>query len=121
MLSWWYTTGWRQRFSLLQAHLGRTTDYFSIGLLSRTLFAPFRQIAAGKTKGSLSVQFQALLDQLFSRLIGACVRTLMIILGLIAIVVLVIVGGVTVVLWAVIPLLPVVGVILAVIGWMPWR
>ncbi|MET0979649.1 MAG: hypothetical protein ABWX90_00140, partial [Candidatus Saccharimonadales bacterium] len=54
-LSWWYGAGWRQRLAMLRERLANTIDYFSIDLLARTLFSPFRQISAGKVNGPIGV------------------------------------------------------------------
>ena len=119
ILSWWYGAGWRARWIMTADRIAVTSDYFSIGLLASTLFAPFRQISAGKISGSLSVQFHAFIDRLISRCIGAIVRSFMILFGLIVITCQAIGGGVVLVFWAIIPLFPVIGLLAAVIGWVP--
>lgn len=120
LLSWWYGAGWRQRFSILQERLANTMDYFSIDLLAKTLFAPFRQISAGQVNGSLSVKMHAFFDRLVSRTIGAMIRSTMIVVGLGVIFVHSFVGLVTFIAWAFIPLLPLIGILLAISGWIPW-
>lgn len=120
ILSWWYGPGWRQRASRLGEHLRSNMDYFSIDLLLRTFFSPFRQISAGKVNGPLGVQMRALLDRIISRIIGAMIRFTMIIVGSIAIGFHGILGSVFLLLWAFIPLLPIIGIILFVTGWIPW-
>lgn len=121
MLSWWYTTGWRQRVSFLREKLASTVDYFSIDLLLRTLFSPYRQISAGKVTGSLNVQMHAFFDRLISRMIGAMIRLVMIIIGTIAIIGHTIIGIVLVFGWALVPLAPLIGIILFAMNWMPWN
>lgn len=120
MLSWWYGTGWRQRVSLLRDRLAGTMDYFSIDLLLRTFFSPFRQISAGKVNGPLGVQMRAFFDRLISRLIGAMIRFTMIIAGLVVITFHAIFGAVALLLWAFVPMLPLAGIALFVTGWVPW-
>ena len=120
MLSWWYTTGWRQRVSLLREKLASTVDYFSIDLLLRTLFSPYRQISAGKVTGPLGVQMRAFFDRLISRMIGAMIRLFMIIVGIVAIILHVIIGSAMVACWAVVPFAPIMGVVLFMTGWIPW-
>lgn len=120
LLSWWYTTGWKQQAIGLREKIASTMDFFSIDLLLRTLFSPFRQISAGRVDGSLSVQMHAFFDRLISRLIGGMVRSFMIVFGSIAIALHAITGVALLVAWAFIPLLPVVGVILMSSGWIPW-
>jgi len=67
LFKWWYTAGLRQRLKKISVRLDGTIDYFSMDLLVKTLFAPFRQISAGKVDGSLEVKMRALIDRLFSR------------------------------------------------------
>ena len=55
-------------------------DYFSIDLLVRTWFAPFRQISAGAVDGPIGVQIRAFFDRLISRTIGGIVRGLSLLL-----------------------------------------
>jgi len=119
ILSWWYGEGWRGRMRIITERLARTTDFFSIGLLAVTLFSPFRQISAGKVQGSLDVQLRAFADQLISRLIGAIVRFGTILFGLGFIVLQLIFASIVLLGWLVIPILPIAGLIMTVIGWVP--
>lgn len=120
ILSWWYSAGWRQRFTMLKERLANTMDYFSIDLLARTLFAPFRQISAGRVDGPLGVKLRAFLDRLISRAIGAMVRSTMIIFGIGAIAIHSLVGAITLIVWAIIPIFPLIGIVLFISGWVPW-
>ncbi|HEU5122148.1 MAG TPA: hypothetical protein VFT59_04850 [Candidatus Saccharimonadales bacterium] len=121
ILSWWYGTGWKQRFLMLRERLAATADYFSIDLLLKTLFAPYRQISAGQVQGALNVQMRAFFDRLLSRIIGAVIRTFMIVFGLLSLLFYLVIGLFLVILWGVVPLLPILGVILFVTGWLPWK
>ena len=120
MLLWWYGQGWRDAAVRVGPRIATLEDYFSIDLLLKTLFSPFRQISAGKVQGSLNVQMRAFFDRTISRVIGAMIRLFTIVIGLIAIVLYAVMGVIVLVLWAVIPLLPVIGIILFVLGWTPW-
>jgi len=120
ILGWWYGQGWGQRALRLRERLMSTLDYFSIDLLLRTFFSPFRQISAGKVRGPLGVQLRAFVDRLVSRAIGAMIRFTMIIIGSLAIILHAIIGTLILVLWGVVPLLPVIGLIFFVSGWVPW-
>ncbi|MEO7904564.1 MAG: hypothetical protein ABIR91_02080 [Candidatus Saccharimonadales bacterium] len=121
ILSWWYTAGWRLQFSELSARLARTVDYFSIDLLLRTFFAPFRQISAGKVRGPLGVQMRAFFDNLISRFIGSMVRGTIIVIGSIWIIVATVIGVLVALLWMIVPLLPIAGIVIALSGWIPWQ
>lgn len=118
--TWWYGRGWRERVAMLRERLASTMDYFSIDLLLRTFFSPFRQISAGKVQGPLGVQMRAFFDRLVSRIIGAGVRTVIIVIGTVTIAFHVVFGALLVLAWAFVPLLPIAGVILWIVGWVPW-
>ena len=121
-LTWWYGTGWKARLIGLRAQLASSYDYFSIGLLASSLFAPFRQISAGKVRGPLGVQMRAFFDRQISRVIGAIVRTILIIVGLVWLAIQVVVGALGVIVWAFVPFLPLIGFVLMLSGWVPvWK
>jgi len=119
ILTWWYGDGWRKRAMMVGARISHTGDYFSIGLLLSTLFSPFRQISAGSVDGPFGAQIRALLDKLISRFIGAVVRIFMVFFGIVTICLQAIFGGIELVFWAIIPIFPVAGLIMMVIGWTP--
>ena len=119
ILSWWYGEGWKQRALLIRERIERTLDFFSVSLLVRTLFAPFRQISAGKVRGPIGVQMRALLDRLMSRVIGAFLRFVMILIGSLVILLHIAWGGIIMIGWSMVPLFPVVGLLLFSIGWAP--
>jgi hypothetical protein len=96
-------------------------DYFSFDLLLKTLFAPFRQISAGRVRGPIGVQIRAWFDKLISRIIGGVVRSMVIVIGAVAMVVAAVIGLARIVLWPIVPLLPVIGFLLATSGWVPWK
>jgi hypothetical protein len=119
ILSWWYSAGWYQRLKLFQDRLARTNDVFSITILASTLFAPYRQISAGHVSGSLNTQLRAFFDKTLSRVIGAVVRITMIAIGIIVLLLQIIVGSFVLVIWGIIPLFPLIGAIMMIIGWTP--
>ncbi len=121
-LSWWYGAGWKARFVHLRGQLASSYDYFSIGLLITSLFAPFRQISAGKVSGPLGVQMRAFFDRQISRVVGAFVRTILIIVGCIWLLLSAVWGLVAMIMWGLIPFMPLIGFILMLSGWVPaWR
>lgn len=86
--------------------LSSAVDFFSVGSLVRTLFAPFRQISA----------HAGFLDRLISRLVGMVTRLIIMIFGIIAIILEIILGIIMILLWPLIPLAPIVCIILTVMG-----
>jgi hypothetical protein len=119
LLKWWYTDGWRARARLVALRLDGTIDYFSIDLLLKTLFSPFRQISAGRVDGPLGIQMRALVDKLFSRVIGAFIRLIILVIGGIIIGLQVVLGLVILLGWTLVPILPVIGLVLTIIGRTP--
>lgn len=122
LIRWWYGIGWLDQLGLVRARFDRSADFFSIELSLRTLFMPFRQIDAdGARKGSLDVMLRAAFDKLFSRLIGALARTVLIVIGSVALAGEAVVGGLRLLLWPLVPLAGLIGIVLMSIGWLPWR
>lgn len=117
ILSWWYSKGFVKIIHSIGSGLARSADFFSIGLLARTLFNPFRQISADATGRSLAEKIRAYFDKLLSRIIGAIVRFFMIIFGIITIILQTLFGFITLIFWLVTPILPAVGLILMTTGW----
>lgn len=114
LMRWWYGPGWLDQVGLVHGRLDKTADFFSIELLAKTLLKPFRQIDADVArKGSFDVLLRGLIDQLFSRLIGAMIRLVMIIIGCVAVCGEMLFGFMRLVLWPVMPVLPLVGVVVA--------
>lgn len=111
---WWYSDGWRQRARLMMIKLEGVIDYFSIDLLLKTLFQPFRQDSTGKVDGSLDRKLRAFADNLISRVLGAIIRLVILLFGLVAIAFNTVVAIGALVVWAIVPVLPVVGIILMV-------
>jgi hypothetical protein len=120
MLTWWYSGGIRWLFGRIGRRVMGIVDFFSIDLLLKTLFSPFRQIDAGVTGRSLEAKFRAFIDRLISRLIGFLARSFMIIFGTMSLLFVAVCAVVAAVLWLVLPLLPIVGLTLFLSGWMPW-
>jgi len=121
LVTWWYTDGWRQCWLRFQEGLDATLDYFSISLLMKTLFAPYRQISAGNVRGPLDVQLRAFFDRLVSRFVGTVVRLIMVVVGSVTIFLSMVMGGLFLLFWGLAPILPVIGFLLFIIGWLPWN
>lgn len=122
LLSWWYSAGWVQRFEIISQRFASTLDYFSPGLLVSTWFAPFRQISAGSVQGSFEVKWRAFVDRLISRAIGGLIRTVLLVAAGVMLVFHSVIAVVELLLWAVLPIIPFVGFVLMLSGWVPsWK
>ena len=117
-LQWWYTRGWGIYFAGFRAKMGNLADFFSIGLLLKTLFQPFRQISANENgeTGGLQGALVVFFDKLLARFIGAIVRIGIIIIGIIAMLVELVFGLALAIVWPCVPLLPIAGIIISSMG-----
>ena len=113
--TWWYGDGLSARVKAIGGRLSRVSDFFSVGLLVQTLFTPFRQLSTGSVSGPLSVRLQAVFDNLLSRLIGAGVRSVMIVAALISSLATLVYGVLVVIGWLLLPVLPIVGILVTVV------
>ena len=112
LFSWWYTTGWLTLIRKVSQRVESVLGFFSVTLLLKSLFSPFRQISAGRVNGPLNVQLQAWGDRLFSRFIGAIVRSFLIIFGLLTVAIMSAVCLVVITLWPLLPFAPLIGFLL---------
>lgn len=116
LVQWWYLRGWGVFANGLKTKLSDTADFFSVGQLLKTLFKPYRQIGAGAEAGPGESRISVFFDKLISRLVGMVTRLMLIIFGGIAMLMEVILGGVMLVIWPVVPALPIVGIAMTVMG-----
>lgn len=121
MITWWYTAGFALALRSVGRRLMGLFDFFSIDLLLKTMFSPFRQISAGQVDGPIGVQLQALVDKIMSRMIGAAVRSVVMLAGIVSLVVMVVFSALYVAMWLLLPVLPLIGLTLALAGWVPWQ
>jgi len=122
LMRWWYGLGWLDQLTLIRLRFEKTADFFSIGLMLKTLVQPFKQIDADpQRKGSLDVLLRALFDQLFSRFVGLIVRSVLIVVGCVALAVEALVGGIRLVVWPLLPIAPLLVAPFVISGWMLWR
>lgn len=112
MLSWWYTTAWLDLLRNMKRRTVGVFEAFSVSLLARTLFSPFRQIDAGSVRGPIGVQLRAWFDRTFSRFFGAMVRSVMIFCGLLGTAGMALLGALGAIAWLFIPVLPIIGLAL---------
>ena len=108
---WWYGPGWRDNAGRLRRRLISTYLEFSVPILVRTLFSPWRRIISYGS-GSLGERARAGVDNIVSRFVGTGVRLLALSAAVIILSLNVLLGGIWLILW---PLLPVAGPVM--IAW----
>lgn len=117
VFAWWYTTGWTRLIHAAGNRVTAVLEFFSVSLLLKTLFDPFRQIDAGRVRGSIDAELRAFGNRLFSRIVGFFVRTITIFAGMVTATFVLLFGLLQLVFWPLLPLLPVLGVVAMLAGW----
>jgi len=101
---WWYTTGWLETLQRIGGHIEAVWRMFSVPILLRTLFAPWRRIVTTPGKG-MDQLFRSMLDNTISRLVGFVVRLFVLLAAIVLTCGMAIFGLVVTVLWPLLPLL----------------
>jgi hypothetical protein len=115
--SWWYGPGWVNAFKSIFNRVSAMSQFFSLGILAGTLFEPWKQITLTTAPGTaLEVKFRAFLDNVFARLFGFVIRSFMIIFGFFAIAGTFVYGVLLAATWPLIPFLPLIFSVMAVIA-----
>ncbi len=112
---WWYTRGWSQTFLDLRRRLTNTLHLFSVSILLRTLFAPWRRIVTYPANG-LAERFKAMGDNLVSRSVGFVVRVLTLLLAGFMLLVVAVVNVAIAILWPLLPLGAIAALLKALLG-----
>ena len=105
LLSWWYGRGWFWVADNINKKLITVNEIFSVGILLKTLFAPWKQI---QSPTSFRNFLQSSLDNFISRFIGATVRIGMLIGAFFSFAAVIAGGLLVIILWPIIPLLIVI-------------
>jgi hypothetical protein len=116
LFSWWYGAGWARAAGRVGSRMQIMLETFSVALLLRTLFDPFRQISAGQVRGSFDTQLRAMGDRAFSRVFGAVVRSIFIFIGVVGALGMGLFGLVVLIVWPIVPFLPLIGILLMTMG-----
>lgn len=90
-------------------------NYFSIPLLLKTLFSPWHRYKVSYGRGfDFSRYFEAFFSNLIFRLLGAIIRTLLIVIGLLIEVFIVLGGLIAFFCWLVLPAILILGFIFGI-------
>lgn len=116
-LRWWYSAGWLWAWRRsVNERLQWCLETFSMPALVRTWFSPFKQTYSRAQSGSIDLKVQAAVDNLISRIIGTLARTFILLAGLVCMVGSIASGLLIVLLWPIVPLLPLVSIVLFSVG-----
>lgn len=116
-MSWWYADGFKGFLKRLGLQLAKITDFFSVGLLVKTLFTPFRLIDSYSSGGqSLDDKVRAGIDKIIARLIGGLIRSTVLGFAIIVIFTTIVIDLIKIILWLSAPSLPIIGAALLATG-----
>lgn len=101
-------------FQVWKNYLMFATNYFSVPLLLKTFFSPWRRYNWRYPKGfDLQEFFNTLVSNTFSRFLGALMRTVLIIIGIFLQIFVFVAGIIVLALWMLMPILILMGFIFA--------
>lgn len=80
-LEWHYCYGGEDVRKFLKNILWFLWNFFSVGLLAKTLFSPWQKLDERRSRGGIQAFFETLIINILMRLVGALIRTLFIIVG----------------------------------------
>lgn len=112
LFAWWYGPGWMMAARNIGRMLGGISRLFSVPILIRTLFAPWKRIVT-LPGASLDAKLRAYGDNVVSRAVGFTVRFLVLLTALVLVVLVLVCGVLDFVLW---PLVPAGAVLLVIQG-----
>lgn len=115
MLRWWYGTGWLQATHRIGTWTRNVERIFSMSILFKTLFLPWRRIVSVSGK-SLDAKMRDAMDNLVSRCIGFFIRFGVLIAAGIATFMTFLVSVVIVGIWPLLPLITVYCIIRGITG-----
>jgi hypothetical protein len=96
-------------------YMAFASNFFSFKLLLKTFFSPWRRYKWRYPKGfDVAEFFNTLISNIFSRILGAMMRTVLIIMGVISQVTVALVGLVIFIAWLLLPFIIVGGFCLAI-------
>lgn len=103
-LAWHYSRGLRDYFKVWKNILWFVWNFFSITILLKTFFAPFKRLKE-KYQGGLDIEnfFTALITTTIMRLVGMTMRAVVIAPGLVAFLVCFFGGLAGIIIWIVLP------------------
>jgi hypothetical protein len=102
-LVWHYTRAFRDVSSFWMNIAWFVIHFFSIPLLLRTLFSPWKRVTTEHTKYGLEDLAETILFNIMSRVVGALIRSVLLIMGIVSLVVVLVAYVAFLTLWAVLP------------------
>ncbi len=101
---WHYTQAFKDIFYLFKNFAWFVYHFFSIKVLSKTLFSPWRKLNESYEKGwNFSAFFETFTVNFIMRIVGFLIRLFIILAGVICLIIVSITGAVVFVVWVFLP------------------
>lgn len=115
LVTWWYSKGWLNAVTNLESMVTGISRLFSVPILLRTLFAPWKRIIS-YPGSSLDAKIRAFADNMVSRAVGFVVRILVLLTAVVMEALAGSLGILWIMLWPCLPLLSIFLVIKGIFG-----
>ena len=102
---WHYTLAWKDFLRVVNNVLWFIANYFSIALLGKTLFSPWRRLVEHGGKGTGQSYLAAFILNFISRFIGFLVRSVTISFGMLSLALTIFIGIILAFAWLILPLI----------------
>lgn len=113
-LLWHFSEMPKFLFGVWKNYILFALDYFSLSLLLKSLLSPWRKYRWNYPKWYQVGEFLAtFISNVFSRLLGALVRLVLIVVGILFQIFVIIVGLIILLLWMLIPFIIIAGIVFA--------
>ena len=103
LFRWWYSTGWAQAAGSISTWSNNVSRTFSVPLLIKTLFSPWKRITGFGGK-SLDAKIRASIDNLISRVVGFVTRLLVLVAAGLMMLIVLVAGALFTIIWPLIPI-----------------
>lgn len=103
--SWWYGQGMLKFWEAILIMTEKVYSFFSVKVLLRTLFAPWKRDNYSVEMASLQTRLAIMLDNLVSRIIGFIIRFITLIMGLVVTILFFILMIIVLVIWLSLPII----------------
>ena len=114
-INWYFWAGPRDLFLIWVDFLRFTGQFFSIIPLLKTLISPWKRISESyRGIADIFENFQVLVLNTFSRIIGFFVRITIIAIGIVALILVLAFGVLAFIIWFLLPFLIILGVLLGI-------
>jgi len=100
---WHYTKAWSDLFRTIGNYFWFISNFFSINLLLRTLFSPWRRLSVSGGRGGEESFFGALIINTIMRFVGFFARIIIIVFGVIALIITVVLSLLAILIWLLLP------------------